>query len=47
MISVVIPTLNEAVRLPPLLRALNSERVALETIVVDGDSSDGRGGGAP
>jgi len=41
VISVVTPTLNEAARLPPLLRALNAEHVALETIVVDGDSSDG------
>lgn len=41
MISVVIPALNEAVRLPGLLRALRAEPVAAETVVVDGGSDDG------
>lgn len=41
MISVVVPALNKAARLPALLRALHAEPVALETIVVDGQSSDG------
>ena len=41
MISVVIPALNEAARLPALLRALRAEPVACETIVVDGGSEDG------
>lgn len=41
MISVVIPVLNEAERLPALLRALRADPVALEVIVVDGGSTDG------
>jgi rSAM/selenodomain-associated transferase 2 len=41
LISVVIPTLNEAARLPSLLRALRAEPVRCETVVVDGGSEDG------
>jgi|GEM_PF-1225795 len=41
MISVVIPVLNEAPRLPALLAALTSEPVAAEVIVADGGSRDG------
>ena len=41
MISVVIPALNEAARMPGLLHALRAEPVSLEVIVVDGDSADG------
>ena len=41
MISVVIPTLNEARSLPSLLAALANEGVEHEIIVVDGGSSDG------
>ncbi len=41
MISVVIPALNEAARLPRLLRALRAEPARCETIVVDGGSEDG------
>lgn len=41
MISVVVPVLNEARRLRPLLRALRAEPVATEVIVVDGGSDDG------
>jgi rSAM/selenodomain-associated transferase 2 len=41
LISVVIPALNEAARLPSLLRALRAESVACETVVVDGGSEDG------
>jgi rSAM/selenodomain-associated transferase 2 len=41
MISVVIPALNEAARLPGLLHALRAEPVILEVIVVDGGSEDG------
>ncbi|MGH6661439.1 MAG: glycosyltransferase, partial [Rhodospirillales bacterium] len=40
MISVVIPTLEEAQRLEPLLVALAKEPVAHEVIVADGGSSD-------
>ena len=40
MISVVIPTLEEAQRLEPLLAALAKEPVAHEVIVADGGSSD-------
>jgi glycosyltransferase involved in cell wall biosynthesis len=40
MISVVIPTLNEAPVLPSLLAALHAERTEHETIVVDGGSRD-------
>src|SRR5579871_6798077 len=39
-ISVVIPTLNEAARLPKLLLALNREPELREVIVADGGSSD-------
>jgi rSAM/selenodomain-associated transferase 2 len=38
---VVIPALNEATRLPRLLRALRAEPVRCETVVVDGGSGDG------
>ncbi len=41
MISVVIPTFNEATRLPGLLRALDAEGTDHEVIVVDGGSRDG------
>jgi rSAM/selenodomain-associated transferase 2 len=40
-ISVVIPTLNEAERLPELLAALAREPELAEIIVADGDSADG------
>ena len=40
MISVIIPTLNEAARLPALLRQLAEESAPHEAIVVDGGSSD-------
>ncbi|MCB2099863.1 MAG: glycosyltransferase, partial [Rhodobacterales bacterium] len=51
MISIVIPTLNEARRLPGLLAALAAEAEPHEVIVVDGHSTDGtaaqaRAGGA-
>ncbi len=50
-VSVVIPTLNEATRLPALLAALGREPQLEEIIVVDGGSRDGtarvaRAGGA-
>jgi len=41
MISIVIPTLNEADRLPHLLGRLAAEPVPHEVIVVDGGSTDG------
>ena len=41
MISVVIPTLNEAARLPRLLGRLAAEPTPHEVIVVDGGSRDG------
>jgi rSAM/selenodomain-associated transferase 2 len=41
MISIIIPTLNEAERLPKLLAQLTSELVDKEIIVVDGGSDDG------
>lgn len=41
MISVIIPTLNEAENLEPLLNALLAEPVMAEIIVVDGGSTDG------
>lgn len=41
MISVIIPTLNEAENLEPLLDALLAETVMAEIIVVDGGSTDG------
>ena len=40
-ISIIIPTLNEADFLPPLLAALAQEDVPAEVIVVDGGSTDG------
>jgi len=40
MISVVIPTLNEARRLPALLADLGREREPAEIVVVDGGSED-------
>ncbi|MEM7124458.1 MAG: TIGR04283 family arsenosugar biosynthesis glycosyltransferase [Pseudomonadota bacterium] len=40
MISVIIPTLNEATRLPALLSRLGQEPVDHEVIVVDGGSDD-------
>lgn len=40
-ISIIIPTLNEADFLPPLLEALAAEDVPAEVIIVDGGSSDG------
>lgn len=43
LISVVIPTLNEARRLPGLLATLAGETAAHEVIVVDGGSTDGTG----
>ncbi len=51
MISIVIPTYNEADRLPCLLAGLACQEVTHEVIVVDGDSRDGtmqiaRAGGA-
>ncbi len=41
LISVIIPTLNEAARLPALLAALAGETEPHEIIVVDGGSTDG------
>jgi rSAM/selenodomain-associated transferase 2 len=41
MLSIVIPTLNEAAALPMLLGDLARLRVAHETVVVDGGSEDG------
>lgn len=41
MISVVIPTLNEAARLPRLLHTLETAGESAEIIVVDGGSTDG------
>jgi len=41
MISVIVPTLNEAARLPALLASLAAETVAHEVIVADGNSQDG------
>ena len=41
MISVIIPTLNEAPTLPALLGALQNETTEHDTIVVDGGSRDG------
>ncbi len=46
LISVIIPTLNEAAHLPGLLDALAGEDVPAEIIVVDGGSSDGTHAGA-
>ena len=42
MISVVIPTINEAARLPALLSALRAQDAAHEVIVVDGGSQDAK-----
>lgn len=41
MISVIIPVLNEAPRLPPLLRGLQRLLPEADLIVVDGGSTDG------
>jgi rSAM/selenodomain-associated transferase 2 len=41
MISVIIPTLNEASNLPGVLAALDGDGVEREIIVVDGGSTDG------
>lgn len=41
MISVIIPALNEAGRLPGLLGALKAQPVSHEVIVIDGNSLDG------
>ncbi len=41
MISVIVPTLDEAANLPRLLRILAGEAAAHEVIVVDGGSTDG------
>ncbi len=43
LISVIIPTLNEARHLPGLLAVLAGETVPHEVIVVDGGSADGTG----
>ncbi|MFQ5773565.1 MAG: TIGR04283 family arsenosugar biosynthesis glycosyltransferase [Kiloniellaceae bacterium] len=40
MISIIVPTLNEADRLPRLLSGLRGQGVACEIIVVDGGSRD-------
>ena len=40
-VSVIIPTLDEAARLPELIAALRREPALAEIIVVDGDSADG------
>jgi len=40
LISVIIPALNEANRLPPLIEALRAEAVQCEIVVVDGGSED-------
>lgn len=40
MISIIIPTLNEAGALPPLLRALREQAPDAEIIVADGGSTD-------
>lgn len=40
-LSVIIPTLNEAGRLPALLQALRQQDVPAEIIVIDGGSDDG------
>lgn len=41
LLSVIIPVLNEADTLPPLIDSLQAEAGPLEIIVVDGGSSDG------
>ncbi|MFQ5958949.1 MAG: TIGR04283 family arsenosugar biosynthesis glycosyltransferase [Alphaproteobacteria bacterium] len=41
MISVIIPTLDEAAALPALLRALGAQDEAAEVVVADGGSQDG------
>jgi len=40
MISIILPTLNEATALPPLLRALRDQAREAEIIVADGGSTD-------
>jgi len=40
-VSVIIPTLDEATRLPPLIAALRREPEVAEIIVADGGSADG------
>lgn len=40
-ISIVIPALNEARRLPGLVSRLRAQQVALEIVLVDGGSTDG------
>jgi glycosyltransferase involved in cell wall biosynthesis len=46
LVSVVIPTLNEAPRIGPLLAALRADSWPLEVIVTDGGSEDGTPGAA-
>lgn len=46
MISVIVPVLNEAPRLPALLRELQRVLPAAEIVVVDGGSTDGSGAAA-
>jgi glycosyltransferase involved in cell wall biosynthesis len=46
MVSVVIPTLNEAPRIAPLLAALRADPWPSEAIVADGGSADGTAGAA-
>jgi len=41
MISIIIPAINEAARLAPLLQRLAAEQLDHEVIVIDGGSSDG------
>ena len=41
MISIIIPTLNEARTLPRLLDGLRRQGVPAEIVVVDGGSDDG------
>ncbi len=40
LISVIVPTLNEAARLPGLLESLQRQRQAADIVVVDGGSTD-------
>ena len=42
-VSIVIPVLNEAARLPPLIESLRRQDPDAEIIVVDGGSTDGTG----
>lgn len=46
MISVIVPVLNEAPRLPALLREVQRVLPAAEIVVVDGGSTDGSGAAA-